>query len=143
MEENLIEQFELCCQKAGLRRTPQRFAVYKALVQSQDHPSAEEVYSLVKVDIPNISLDTVNRTLHTLAQVGAASVVEGSSQVRRYDGHIGDHQHFKCIVCNRIIDFHDEMLDNIKVPDFISKNYEVYRKTVFFEGICDKCKEKK
>jgi Fe2+ or Zn2+ uptake regulation protein len=141
MEENLTEKFDQCCQKAGLKRTPQRFVVYKTLVESDDHPSAEEVYSLVKADIPNISLDTVNRTLHTLAQIGAASIVEGSSQVRRYDGHVGDHQHFKCTVCNRIIDFHDDMLENIAIPKFISENYEVHRKTVFFEGVCDKCKQ--
>jgi len=126
------------CRKAGLKMTPQRMAVYKALVHTDVHPTAEEVYQMVRGEMPNISLDTVNRTLLTLAEIGAAFVVEGTGQPRRYDGGMEDHQHFRCIKCGKIIDFHYEPYDNIEVPGHIG-NFRVIRKTVYLEGYCADC----
>ena len=54
--------------QVGLKITPQRLAVYKALIQTDTHPTAEEVYQMVRQELPNISLDTVNRTLLTPAE---------------------------------------------------------------------------
>ena len=128
------------CRKAGLKITPQRMAVYKVLIESKQHPSAEVVFRKVRGVIPNISLDTVNRTLLTLAEIGAASIVEGTGDVKRFDGRLETHQHFKCIKCKRIIDFHYKPFDNISVPKNISSTFTVLRKTVYLEGICDLCR---
>jgi Fur family peroxide stress response transcriptional regulator len=136
-----IDAFRVKCRKAGLKITPQRIAVYKALIQSKEHPSAETVFRRVRKEIPNISLDTVNRTLLTLAEIGAAFIVEGSGDAKRFDGGLENHQHFRCIKCKRIIDFHHEPFDNIAVPKNISRKYIVLRKTVYLEGICDLCRE--
>jgi len=92
-----MNAFQKKCREAGLKVTPQRMAVYKVLIESKQHPSAEMVCRKVREVIPNISLDTVNRTLLTLARIGAASIVEGSGDVKRFDGCLETHQHFKCI----------------------------------------------
>ena len=128
------------CREAGLKITPQRMAVYQVLIESKQHPSAEVVFRKVRGVIPNISLDTVNRTLLTLADIGAASIVEGSGDVKRFDGRLETHQHFKCIKCKRIVDFHYKPFDNISVPKNISSTFTVLRKTVYLEGICDLCR---
>ena len=91
--ETKIKFFKDTCRKAGLKITPQRLAVYQILVQSKDHPSAEVLYRKIREQMPNISLDTVNRTLLTLANIGVAFTVEGSGDVRRYDGNMENHQH--------------------------------------------------
>jgi len=135
-----MEAFQGRCREAGLKITPQRMAVYKVLVQSKQHPSAEMVFREVRKVIPNISLDTVNRTLLTLAEIGAASIVEGSGDVKRFDGCLETHQHFKCVKCRRIFDFHYKPFDNIPVPKNISRRFTVLKKTVYFEGVCDMCK---
>lgn len=128
------------CREAGLKITPQRMAVYKVLIESKQHPSAEMVFRKVREVIPNISLDTVNRTLLTLAEIGAASIVEGTGDVKRFDGKLETHQHLKCIKCRRIFDFHYKPFDNIPVPKNISRRFTVLKKTVYFEGICDACR---
>ena len=74
---------------------------------------------------PSISLDTVNRTLLTLNEIGAAFTIIGSGDARRYDGGLHEHQHFKCVKCKRIIDFHHKPFDNIKPPADISKKFKV------------------
>ncbi len=128
------------CRQAGLKVTPQRIAIYRELLKTSEHPSAEILYEKVKKVFPSISLDTVNRTLLTLNDIGAAFTVEGSGDARRFDGGLDKHQHFKCIKCKRIIDFHHKPFDNIKLPAEISKKFKVLRKTVYLEGICDLCR---
>jgi len=134
-----IERFEGLCHGAGIRVTPQRVAVYKVLVNSTDHPSANSVYQQVRQDIRNISFDTVNRTLATLSEIGAAFIVEGSGDVKRFDGNLENHQHFKCIKCKKIIDFHHEPFNNIKLPKSVEGQFTVLRKTVLLEGLCRTC----
>jgi Fur family peroxide stress response transcriptional regulator len=137
-----MNAFQLRCREAGLKVTPQRVAVYKTLIESKEHPSADILWRKVRKIFPNISLDTVNRTLLTLAEIGAAFIVEGSGDVKRFDGCLESHQHFKCIKCKKIIDFHHKPFDNIPIPKSISEKYTVLKKTVYFEGICDLCRGK-
>ena len=132
--------FEGRCRGIGLKVTPQRVAVYRELLKTNKHPSAEMLHRKVKRPFPNISLDTVNRTLLTLADIGVVFVVEGSGAPKRFDGEPQSHQHFKCVKCKRIIDFHHKPFDNIRLPTEISKKFTVLRKTVYLEGVCDLCR---
>lgn len=136
-----MDAFAAKCRAAGLRVTPQRTAVYKILLEMDEHPPAEVVYQRAREVFPNISLDTVNRTLLSLSEIGAAMVVEGSGDAKRFDGNLERHQHFKCVKCKRIVDFYHKGFDNIKVPAGVRGRFVVLRKTVYFEGICDLCRE--
>jgi Fur family peroxide stress response transcriptional regulator len=137
-----MEVLVALCRKAGLKVTPQRKAVYKALIETDEHPSAEMVYRRVQKIMPTISLDTVSRALLMLSRIGAALIVEGSGEPKRFDGRVETHQHFKCIECRRILDFHHPAFDNIEVPREIAKKFTVLRKTVYLEGLCDQCSVK-
>jgi Fur family peroxide stress response transcriptional regulator len=137
-----IRRFTELCRKAGLRVTPQRIEIYKQLINTDEHPSAEVLYENVRKTFPSISFDTVNRTLLTLSRIGAASVVAGSGDVRRFDGGMDKHQHFKCIKCKRIVDFHYKPFDNIKLPSNLARKFTILKKTVYLEGICDLCRDK-
>ncbi len=134
-----MDRFVRECRKAGLRITPQRMAVYEALLASEDHPSAEALHRRVSQKMPNISLDTVNRTVHTLTEIGVAFALEGSGDAMRFDAGLHRHQHFRCVKCRRIIDFHYEPFDNIELPDDVCGDCTVLRKTVYVEGLCGTC----
>jgi Fur family transcriptional regulator, peroxide stress response regulator len=138
--EEKMEALRSKCRDAGLKITPQRMAVYRALVESTEHPSAEGVYRQVRRTFPSISLDTVNRTLLTLSDIGAAFVVEGSGDAKRFDANLKNHQHFKCVKCRRIIDFHHAAFDSITIPENLMDGFTVLKKTVYLEGYCDLCK---
>ena len=90
--EQKTEWFISKCRKTGLKVTPQRLAIFRELLKTDDHPSAEMMYSKIRHDYPGISLDTVNRTLITLNEMGAASIVEGTGDARRYDAGKSEHQ---------------------------------------------------
>ena len=137
--EDKTRQFQDRCKEVGLKITPQRMAIYRELMLTDEHPSAEMMYEKVKKTLPNISLDTVNRTLLTFNEIGVAFTVEGSGGARRYDGGMHEHQHFRCVKCKRIIDFHHKPFDNIKLPPKISEKFTVLRKTIYLEGLCKSC----
>lgn len=135
-----IQWFVGRCREAGLKVTPQRLAIYKELLGTEEHPSAEMLYERLKPEWPTLSLDTVNRTLLTLSEMGVAFIVEGSGGARRFDGGLDHHQHFKCVKCGRIVDFHHEPFDDIQLPPAMARRFKVLRKTVYVEGLCDLCK---
>ena len=137
-----LDAFQVRCCEARLKVTPQRVAVYKVLIQTDEHPSTEMVFQTVKRQFPNISLDTVNRTLLTLNEIGAAFIVEGSGDAKRFDGNLGQHQHFKCLKCKSIVDLYIDPISEINVPASL-KNCTILKKTVYFEGICDSCRGKR
>ena len=136
-----IKAFRENCRQAGLKVTPQRMAIYKALIQSKEHPSAEMLYREVRQEMPNISLDTVNRTLITFSETGMAYTVEGTGDPRRFDGNLTDHQHFRCLKCRRVVDIINKPFADISIPMELRK-FIILRKTLYFEGICDICRQK-
>ena len=140
--EEMMKAFEATCRQAGLKVTPQRMAVYRALIETTEHPSADAVFRKVRRVFPSISLDTVNRTLLTLNDLGVAFAVEGSGDAKRFDVNLKTHQHFKCLKCRKIIDFHHEPFDRIEPPENLAARFSVLRTTVYLEGLCDVCKGK-
>jgi Fur family transcriptional regulator, peroxide stress response regulator len=136
-----MAEFQRRCKAEGLRITPQRMAVYRELISTTEHPSAESVFRQVRKVHPNISFDTVNRTLLTLVNLGAAFVVEGTGEAKRFDGGEESHQHFRCVKCRKIVDFRYGPFDDIETPPAI-RGFRIMRKTVYFEGVCDRCEGK-
>jgi Fur family peroxide stress response transcriptional regulator len=137
-----MEIFYRRSKEHGLKITPQRTAIYEELLKAKDHPSADIIYKRIVKKIPNISFDTVNRTLLTFSKIGITNVVEGYGQPKRYDPNMDTHHHFRCIQCNSIIDFHSKNYDNIAVPEEINKQFTVISKKVVLEGLCNKCRRR-
>jgi len=140
-KNEMLNIFYRRAKKNGLKITPQRTAIYQELLKAKDHPSADIIYKRIVQKIPNISFDTVNRTLLTFAKIGITNIVEGYGQPKRYDSDMDNHHHFRCMQCNSIIDFHSKNYDNIAVPEDIKKRFTVINKKVVLEGLCDKCRK--
>jgi Fe2+ or Zn2+ uptake regulation protein len=88
----------------GQRFTEQRAAVYRHLVGTDTHPTADDVFTAVRVDIPDISLATVYKSLETLVGCGLAMKLTYGDGSARYDGRTDPHHHARCLVCDAVID---------------------------------------
>ncbi|KQC14807.1 MAG: Fur family transcriptional regulator [Desulfuromonas sp. SDB] len=136
---NRKKLFEKQCKQNHLRITPQRSVIFQSLTDSPDHPTADMIYQQVKKQFPNISFDTVNRTLITFAEIGLVNLVEGYGESRRFEPNLNQHHHFRCIKCHKIIDFQDDDLNSIKIPENIKSKFKILNQRVVLEGLCDQC----
>jgi Fur family peroxide stress response transcriptional regulator len=139
MNDSAVAVFWQKSKESGLKRTPQRTAIFQELLKAKGHPTADAIYQRIVKKIPNISFDTVNRTLSTFSKIGVIKVVEGYGEPKRYDPDMGPHHHFRCLRCGRIIDFHNKDYDNIAVPREIAAMFMVTGKKVVLEGLCGQC----
>lgn len=121
--------------------TEQRRAVYESLRASREHPSAEELYRCLKPRYPSLSLATVYKTLHTLRELGLASLVNSPRAEARYDAITGTHHHAICVDCGRIEDVFDSRLDRLRAPK-AADGFEVLNHSVHFLGRCARCVNK-
>jgi len=140
IKEINVDRFTQLCKAHGLKVTPQRVAVYKALKKATDHPCADKIHKQLLTDFPNISLDTVNRTLLTFARIRIIDVVEGQGDPRRFDPNLDEHHHFYCLSCSTIIDFHDPELKHIQLPDDITRSFTITGKRLCLTGYCARCR---
>jgi Fur family peroxide stress response transcriptional regulator len=129
------------CQEHLLKVTPQRVAIYQELLNSDTHPTADAVFQIVKKDYPNISFDTVNRTLLTFAEIGIVDVVETFGGAKRFDPNVTTHHHLHCTQCGKVIDFYNRDYDNLAVPEGVNKQFQVISKRVVLKGICEACQK--
>jgi Fur family peroxide stress response transcriptional regulator len=143
LNKETLESFRAKCRQRNISITPQRVAIYSVLVSAKDHPDAENIYNRIKVTFPDISIDTVYRTLSTFCDMGLIDEVEGYGEAKRYDPILKQHHHFRCKKCNKIIDFEDEGLNKLHLPAVIREKYRVFNIRVVAEGLCDKCRVKK
>lgn len=138
-KQDLIALFRDRCRQHNLNMTPQRVAIYQELVKSKNHPDSDDIFKKVKTIFPDISLDTVYRTLSKFAEIGVVHLVEGYGEAKRYDPDINKHHHFRCQKCNKIVDFHNVNYDNLRIPKTLQKNFSVTNVKVILEGTCSEC----
>lgn len=124
-----------------MRVTIQRKTILETLRRLKSHPTADELYAMIKPDLPRISLATVYRNLELLAAEGLIKkiFVQGSTQ-KRFDGNPYPHSHIQCVNCGRVEDI---MIDPSLNPiDFIKerKGFDVHGYHIEFIGLCEDCK---
>ncbi len=90
----------------GLRCTRQRRAIYNALSKSCCHPTADELFQMVKKLDDGMSLATVYNTLEAFCCAGLAYKIAGcgGNGSTRYDTGGDDHLHLRCRKTGHIVD---------------------------------------
>ena len=88
--QDLIEKLE----RAGIRPSAQRVAIAAYVLSTEDHPSADVVWSRVKAEFPMVSRATVYNTLQLFREHGLVQqlvLAEGSVV---FDPKVEPHHHF-------------------------------------------------
>lgn len=86
----------------GVRVTPQRALIWRVLVESGSHFTAEEVYERAGRDLPGLELSTVYRALEALENVGLVAGSRLPEGPRVFEAHPDDHSHLVCEECGGI-----------------------------------------
>ena len=72
---------------AGVKYSRQRQAIIDYLCSTKEHPTAETVYTNVRIQYPNVSLGTVYRNLNLLADEGEILRLTCGDGSDRFDGN--------------------------------------------------------
>jgi Fur family ferric uptake transcriptional regulator len=124
------------------RITTQRKTIFEELSKYKSHPTADELYEIVRKRLPKISLGTVYRNLDVLAKSGKIRKLDLGAGQFRFDADLSRHYHIRCVECYKIEDVFD-------LPDFNWENiidqkseFEVLGYELEFRGLCPSCKAK-
>ena len=97
----------------GLKVTPQRIAVFEAVLKLNNHPTAESIIKYIQKTYPNIATATVYKVLDALTENGLIKRVKTEKDIMRYDAIMEKHHHLYCTETDRIEDYNDEQLDKM------------------------------
>lgn len=122
-----------------LKLTPQRLSVYKYLIGTNSHPSADRIYTDMHEQYPTMSLATVYKSLKTLADVGLIQEINVGEGNFRYDANVFPHPHLQCLGCNKVEDFKSLSLDNLNELAENNSDYKIVSNQVYFYGYCKDC----
>ena len=126
------------------RATPERFAILDAVLQSQGHFDAENLYYRLMTNGTKVSKATVYNTLDLLIECGLVSKYRFDENISRYEKAFGrpHHHHLICLECGDIIEFVNEKLEHIQEDVCLEKNFKPQNSTLQVFGTCSKCRRK-
>ena len=122
-----------------LKLTPQRLAVYKYLMNTYEHPSAETIYKAIQTDYPTMSLATVYKALKTLTEVGLIQELNVGEGNFRYDARVESHPHIQCLTCGKVDDLLNFPVNEINKEAEKHTDFTVSTNQIYFYGICPEC----
>lgn len=125
---------------ADIRKSVKRDAVRDELCSRCDHPTAEELYSSLKEDYPQMGIATVYRNLSKMTDDKKAIKISLNG-VDHYDGNTSPHYHLVCEKCMKIFDVDVPLLINIEQEAAENSGSEIFSHSITFFGICKNCRE--
>ncbi|HQO87249.1 MAG TPA: Fur family transcriptional regulator [Bacteroidia bacterium] len=111
----------------GLKVTPQRVAIYEAVAELHNHPTAENIIEYIKTNHTNISVGTVYKVLDSLVENNLLRKVKNEKDIMRYDAIMSHHHHLYCSETDRIEDFEDPLLDQFITEYFKKKKIKNFK----------------
>ena len=124
------------------RKTTQKMAVLRALYTAkQHHLTAEQLFKLVKRQVPTISETTVYRTLKRLVEEGLAVRMQLLPEVDHFERVREAHAHVVCDGCGKIEDAPAQTTAGSK-PEIRIKNFSVTHTNITFHGVCNACRQR-
>jgi Fur family transcriptional regulator, peroxide stress response regulator len=134
-----MERFFEAHREGGFPVTSQRRAVFEAILERLDHPTAEQLYREVRRELPQISRMTVHRILGAFASLGLVAKTCHPGSAARFDPKVDQHHHLVCMDCGSIIDVEDPRLDRLPLPKIKPRGFQIHDFNVHFRGRCASC----
>jgi Fur family ferric uptake transcriptional regulator len=126
-----------------IRLTTQRQVILEELSKVKTHPTASELYDMVRKRLPRIGLGTVYRNLELMAENGLILKIEVGGTQKRFDATTEDHYHIRCSLCGRVDDIDVPVMEELATQAANSSAYLILGHHVEFTGICSACQQQR
>lgn len=143
----LMDEILALLKRKGVRLTPQRQEVLKALLErseSNSQPlSAEEILQMVRRHYPGVSFDTIYRTLATFKKLGLVNEVYfKGDDCRRFELVLrgNHHHHLVCLKCGNARELPFCPADCLAQTRERYPDFEIADHAFTVYGYCAKCR---
>ena len=121
-----------------IKYSRQREEILNAVMNNCVHPTANDVYEIVKKNDSSISLATVYRNLNMLADRGEILKIGIPNASDRFDSTTCEHYHMVCLNCGKVFDVDYDLADlSEKVKTQIGA--KVIKSYLIMYGVCAEC----
>ncbi len=138
-----IESYKSRLLSAKYKITKQRAAIIETILEQANwHFTAEELFSEVKKNHPDIGLATVYRTLELFQELNIIDALElgGESKTYEVSEEEEHHHHLICKNCGKLVEFTDKDLEIFEQELAAKYNFQIDEHKLRFYGLCDKCR---
>jgi Fur family peroxide stress response transcriptional regulator len=125
--------------KAEGRLTRYRKTVLQVLRSSHDHPTAAEVFRIVRRRRPGVAYATIYNALNWLERGGLIASLNFTDEATRYDPIIDRHDHFVCTRCGSLTDVELKLPSKIVLQAAKGARFRVARHRTELFGYCAEC----
>jgi Fe2+ or Zn2+ uptake regulation protein len=137
--ECMADDLSTALRERGMRVTPQRVVLHRALLELDRHVTADELLDAVADRLPNVSLPTIYATLDLLEELGMVRRVQRAGTTL-FDPRTDSHHHLVCTICGSIEDL-DSDLDTGKLERAAARHgFEHERIEAVVHGRCARCR---
>ncbi|MEN3015150.1 MAG: Fur family transcriptional regulator [bacterium] len=131
-----MSKAQLILQKNNIKPSLIRIKILEYIMKSKTHPTAEEIYTTLKKQIPTLSKTSIYNNLNILLSKKIIKDIKTKKE-QRFDYIEKEHLNFYCQVCEKIFDI---PLQELKIL-FKARNFKVEKINLYAEGICEKCQK--
>ena len=123
-------------------QTKQRQLILEAVRATNSHPTADELFQMIRRKLPTISLATVYRNLNLLVDLGEIRKLSCGSGPDRFDGDTSPHYHFVCRECGEVEDLPMEAFQDLNQAAQRYCSGRIDSHVTYFYGTCENCSKK-
>jgi Fe2+ or Zn2+ uptake regulation protein len=125
-----------------MKYSRQRELILKAVQNHPIHPTADQVYTMLKPEHPKLSLGTVYRNLNLLSETGQIRKIRMPNMSDRFDGNTVSHSHMVCKECGEVYDLQMDWLAGKSEFILEQTGFQMEFYELIVHGICKNCRNK-
>lgn len=122
------------------RMTRQRSVILDTLMRMHSHPTADELYAVVRRQLPSVSLGTIYRNLDVLSRSGQVRKLDTGGSMARFDAELEPHHHVRCGACGRVDDVAITQETPLARPERSMHGFTITGYRIEYDGFCPDCR---
>jgi len=122
--------------------TRQRRIILDTLASVDTHPTAAELYEMVRAQLPDISQGTVYRNLRQLQELGYVLELDYGPGASHFDARVQPHYHVRCRECDRVADLPCAPVECLEQARRAAEGWTIDEQRVEFTGLCPDCRKR-
>ncbi len=139
--EAFLENFKNTVSKLGYKNSIQKDYILKILYFNNEHLSADQIVAIAKTNYKvDMGIATVYRTVKFFEELNIVNSLDVGDGVKRYELNLSlHHDHMICTSCNKIIEFHDDVIEEQQKKVAKNSNFILKDHIMTIYGLCSDC----